>query len=370
MTPQPRVLRACFAAGVIILVLAVTAPFTAAAAAEPPEAGQFSPAESPLPVFELHSGFWVNLHHFLYLQARLAGGGGGAADRGRGAAPANVEPAAVKDLSAEEKTSWERSIAFYAQDLAGRDLQVNSEMEIINNRLSEMENCADLSGKSVPGCTSGLRANLVTALEGAAPVYRTHWWPEQDLANRRWIAAIAPLVREKGVELSQQLTEVYQRPWPAGQLRVDVVWYAGPYGAYTSVNPIHVTISSRDARNQGIYGFEVLFHESSHVLAGAVTEAIAREFRRRDKPIPRDLWHALLFYTAGELVRRDVANWQAASDAAPGDDPARYQPYAARFGLYSGSWGRFRSLLDIYWRPYLEGRTRFDSAISRLAFAQ
>ena len=56
---------------------------------------------------------------------------------------------------------------------------------------------------------------------------------------------------------------------------MDVVWYGGPYGAYTSLNPIHVTISSHDARNQDIYGFEVLFHESSHALAGGVTQAIA-----------------------------------------------------------------------------------------------
>lgn len=28
----------------------------------------------PLPVFEFHSGFWVNLHHFLYHEARAPGG--------------------------------------------------------------------------------------------------------------------------------------------------------------------------------------------------------------------------------------------------------------------------------------------------------
>ena len=29
----------------------------------------------PLPVFEFHSGFWVNLHHFLYHEARARLGG-------------------------------------------------------------------------------------------------------------------------------------------------------------------------------------------------------------------------------------------------------------------------------------------------------
>ena len=43
--------------------------------------------DSPMPVFELHSGFWVNLHHFLYLQARLMKGDPSLTDTGRGAAP-------------------------------------------------------------------------------------------------------------------------------------------------------------------------------------------------------------------------------------------------------------------------------------------
>src|SRR5579864_2462978 len=41
---------------------------------------QSSGTESPLPVFEMHSGFWVNLHHFLYLQARLLKGNSSSSD--------------------------------------------------------------------------------------------------------------------------------------------------------------------------------------------------------------------------------------------------------------------------------------------------
>ena len=100
-----------------------------------------------------------------------------------------------------------------------------------------------------------------------------------------------------------------------------------------------------------------------------MNEAIAREFRQRDKPIPRDLWHALLFYTTGELVRRDLAYGTMTLATLQGTDPSTYQPYAARFGLYSGSWDRFRGMLDLYWRPYLDGRVSFDTAVARLAAA-
>ena len=333
----------------------------------PPVNAQTNGADFPLPVFELHSGFWVNLHHFLYLQARLLKGNTSSMDSSRGAAPPNVPPASLLNFPADQIQAWQDAVGFYEKDLAGRDLLLNGDMENINNQLSEMEACPDLEGKSSALCKSGLRRDLIEALERAAPVYRAHWWNEQDRANREWIAQVTPMVQQMGVELSGQLSEVYQRPWPAGKLRVDVVWYGGPYGAYTSLSPTHVTISSQDARNQGIYGFEVLFHESSHALAGSVNEAISREFRKRDKPIPRDLWHALLFYTTGELLRRDLAYGTMTMASLQGADPSSYQPYADRFRLYSGGWERFRGLLDLYWRPYLENKVSFETAMARLA---
>ena len=334
---------------------------------EPPAKAQTNGADFPLPVFELHSGFWVNLHHFLYLQARLLKGNTSSMDSSRGAAPPNVPPASLLNFPADQIQAWQDAVGFYEKDLAGRDLLLNGDMENINNQLSEMEACPDLEGKSSALCKSGLRRDLIEALERAAPVYRAHWWNEQDRANREWIAQVTPMVQQMGVELSGQLSEVYQRPWPTGKLRVDVVWYGGPYGAYTSLSPTHVTISSQDARNQGIYGFEVLFHESSHALAGSVNEAISREFRKRDKPIPRDLWHALLFYTTGELLRRDLAYGTMTMASLQGADPSSYQPYADRFRLYSGGWERFRGLLDLYWRPYLENKVSFETAMARLA---
>jgi len=331
--------------------------------------GQSSVTEIPLPVFEMHSGFWVNLHHFLYLQARLLNGNSYSTDSARGAAQPDELPVSLIDFPAADIRAWQEAVAFYAKDLAGRDLLLNGDMEIINNQLSTMESCPDLEGKTSAICKSGLRPDLVEALESAAPVYRAHWWAEQDRANREWIAQVAPVIQQMGVELSAQLADVYQRPWPPRRLRVDVVWYGGPYGAYTSIDPMHVTISSHDPRNRGLYGFEVLFHEASHALAGAVNEAIAREFRERDKPIPRDLWHALLFYTTGEMVRRDISYGTVPPAYQQPNGASGYLPYAARFGLYSGSWERFHALLDLYWRPYLDGQTSFDTAMKRLASA-
>jgi hypothetical protein len=373
MAPFRRkvLLRKFATAPLLLLALAAWAASPAGAApvhsARQATPAQTSGTESPLPVFEMHSGFWVNLHHFLYLQARLLKSNSSSTETGRGAAQPDELPAPLIDFPEADIHSWQDAIAFYSKDLARRDLLLNGDMEIINNQLSAMETCPDLEGKSTPLCKSGLRQDLVEALERAAPVYRAHWWAQQDRANREWITQVAPMIQKMGVELSSQLADVYQRPWPLERLRVDVVWYGGPFGAYTSLDPIHVTISSHDPRNRGVYGFEVLFHESSHALAGAVTAAIAREFRARDKPIPRDFWHALLFYTTGEIVRRDVEYGSMTLTYEQSNGPSAYLPYAARFGLYSGSWEHFRGLLDLYWLPYLDGRVSFDTAMARLA---
>ena len=211
------------------------------------------------------------------------------------------------DLTPAEQKAWNAALDAYARDWSSRDLLHNIDMVIANDRLAELENCADFSAQAAPQCVPGLRADLVAALAEAAPVYRAHWWPQQDRENRAWMAAVTPLVHGMGSDLATQLIRVYQHPWPTGRLRVDVVWYAGPEGSYTTLSPPHITIASHDSRNQGLAAFEMLFHEASHTLADGVNEAIARHCRDLGKPIPRDLWHALLFYTTGELVRREVA---------------------------------------------------------------
>jgi len=166
---------------------------------------------------------------------------------------------------------------------------------------------------------------------------------------------------------------------------VDVAAYANWAGAYTTLDPLRVTISSLDSRNQGSEALEVLFHEASHGIAEPVQDAIIRECRQRDKAIPRDLWHALIFYTTGEVIRPVLAS----SDATPrgeldlrsptstsGSSPtsarensrstsaAGYTPYALREGLYERGWKSYLDVLQRFWQPYIDGRATFSDAIA------
>jgi len=327
---------------------------------------------TPLPVFELHSGFWINLHHTLYQEARQRKAFlSRDANTTKSAPPTAKSVLAGKGLTDTEQKAWDDAVAYYMLNYADKDLLFTTELIQLKDQLGDFEDCDELSGHKRKFCDAGLPANLTQVLEAAAPVYRAHLWAEHDQANRRWILQVAPLVREEGVGLSERLADIYQTRWPHGKIRVDVVAYANWAGAYTTVDPLRVTISSLDTRNQGPQALEVLFHEGSHGIAEAVQRAIIRECRQRDKPIPRDLWHALVFYTTGEVIRTVLTSPSANPSASRGDKgnggPASvYSAYAVREGLYQRGWKNYLELLQQFWQPYLDGKATFDDAIARM----
>lgn len=319
-------------------------------------AGQ-SVVSSASPVFEFHSGFWVNLHHFLYLQGRLERAGAQGVDRdAKLAAPYDV-PASVDGMTAEEKQAWQSAVQIYADSWSSRDLLLSNQMVLINDRLAELEDCPELAGKSAVECTSGIVPELVAALDEAAPIYRRRWWPEQDRMNRAWIGAMVPPLRSMGADMAARLADIYGGRWPA-RIYVDVVGFAGVEGAYTSVAPPHLMISSEDSRNQGMAGFEMLFYEASHVIGEGVEYTIGQECRRLEKPIPRDLWNAVLLFTTSEVMRR---NWPDAAASA-----AKMTSQSDSSGLTERGWADYLPLLEEDWLAYLNGRVDMEDAIAHI----
>ncbi|MGB7845513.1 MAG: hypothetical protein WBL63_07845 [Candidatus Acidiferrum sp.] len=356
----------CFALPCLGAVLAAAAPSC--------RGQEVESIYGPLPVFEFHSGFWVNLHHFLYheARARLAAKEGRVA-AGKSSGPALKQtPGSAGALSAPEQKAWDDAITYYSANYADRDLLVNIDLVLLKNQLGDFEDCDELTGKKKARCDAGLPGKIGSILEAAAPVYRSHWWADQDRTNRRWVARVAPLVREQGVGLSERLADIYQAHWPKEKIRVDVCAYANAVGAYTTLDPLRVTISSTDPRNQGPEALEVLFHESSHGIAVPVEAAISRECKQRDKPIPRDLWHALIIYTTGEVLRpvfKENPQEQGSGDAPPQQLKPNVVPYALREILSQRGWEQYHLLLVLYWQPYLDGKVNFEDAIAHLISA-
>jgi hypothetical protein len=355
--------RAHFRIALVLLSLLLLAPARGAAA---PQSGS---TYGPLPVFELHSGFWINLHHTLDHEAKEKTLASWPPDKaGKPSGPSvKTAPGAKAPLNAAELQAWNAAVAYYVANYAEKDLLFTTELIQLKNQLGDFEDCDELSGKTKRFCDAGLPPKLVQVLEAAAPVYRAHFWPDHDRANRRWIMRVAPLVIEQGVGLSERLADIYQTRWPREKIRVDVSAYANSAGAYTTLEPLRVTISSLDSRNQANEALEVLFHEASHGIAAPVEEAIIRECRQRDKAIPRDLWHALIFYTTGEVVRPVLAGVDQAHGGSNGGAlNSTYTPYALREGLYERGWKDYYSLLQQFWQPYLDGKATYDDAIARM----
>jgi len=290
-------------------------------------------------MFDFHSGFWMNLHHFLYQQALAQKAGReGRPIRGAG------EVASVEALDDEQKRAWATALEHYRKNWIDRLPWLDNELAGINSRLAELEDQTTLKRPGLPD-------ELIVALERAAPIYRAHWWKEHDRINRSWIAGIAPLIRKHGRILSEQLATAYRTPWAKNPIRAEVSIYACWPGAYTNLNPTLITISSVDAGYQGLAALEMIFHEASHAMIEAVQQLIEKECAAQGKE-PGDFWHAVLFYTIGAIARRALAN----------DGQKDYEPYAYKRGIFRN----YRQLMEKHWQPYLDGKSDFAQAIKQM----
>ncbi len=292
--------------------------------------------------FEFHSGFWINLHHFLYQQALQSSE----------APPGPSDLANAGKLSSAQQSQWDQAVAFYRKSMIEHGLLSDPGMNAIDTVLGQAEGSASLD-------SSGLKDDLIKVLEEAAPIYRAHWWSGHDRANRFWIRTVTPMVLELGPALVKQLSTAYHVPWPAPPIRVDVACYANWAGAYTyRSDHVHTIISSVDPSYQGFAALEMLFHEASHGLvaddSGHIADLIAQESKSDGIPAPPDLIHAMIFFTAGEFARRDLARVGV----------RHYQPYAVKNALYPRSgWTRYESALDLFWTPHLDGKAPLDVSI-------
>ena len=279
-------------------------------------------------LFTFHSNPWVNLHHFARLSARSG-------------APAPAH------LSEDDRKQWAAGVESY-KPYAARDVLLDDGMVEIKAALRGAEGKASLEGIAID-------ASLKATLEGLMPIYRKYWWPDHDRANRAWIAAVQPRLERHGTALSQAVARAYETNWPSSPIPVDITTTAGPNGAYTTGPPTLVTLSSSEASLQGLAALEMLFHESSHSPVSDLFPRVSRAASEGNVTVPRQLWHAVLFYTAGELTTRELKAHGIA-----------YTEYAdAR--LYVNLCGAgCRDKIVEHWTPRLDGRRSVADALAAL----
>ena len=317
----------------ILPLLALLALSSASATAQPAASRVATVSQ-----LEFHSDFLMNLHHTLYGAAWARRPDAGTLSALAGPLPSPLDAGMTK----EERAAWDVAVEYYDKQIASRDLLFGRGMRQLKMALVDGNLAADAVGDE-----------LRRVLDAAAPVYRKHFWPSHDRANRAWIERAAEGVRATAPEVIARLTKLYAMPWFDSPVRVDVVWVGNRQGAYATVGPTHATISSGAANNTGWSAVEIVFHEISHILIEPIQKRLATALgeRLRDHSV---LWHVVQFYITGQVVR-DVL-------AAKGID---YEPYLYSTGLFDRAWGRYRAAVEQHWRPYVDGQITLDEAIAR-----
>lgn len=332
-----------------IAVLAVLAVFTILttlattthAAEAPLDLGLRQPVQSS-PHFVLYSHFGFNLYDELLAQ--------GAAHLREGEAP-RLDESCFSELSREERSAWEAAVGYYAEALASTST-FSRERFVVRAHLAEID--LEMAADD--------RRDLDLALlflRAAAPAYRACRWEAQDAANRRWIAAVLPLLEEHGAEVARRVTAAAEAEWRQLPIPVDVVRVGGRHGADTVGWPAtHVRINSTDSTYQGFASLEMLFHEASHELISPRNGPTARLIAKLSKEVgqepDRNLWHAVLFANAGEATRQVLAE--------AGED---YVPYAKAHGVFHG----YEPALEAHWLPFLRGEVEREAAMRRVVQA-
>ena len=294
--------------------------------------------------FELHSDPWINLHHFLYQWARE--------ERGLGTGRQQVvvpERASAPQLSGQERRAWESAVRFYRDSIASRS-------HFDDRMLEQKAQLLELRGDPTatpPDAIPGIRSALVAAM----PVYRARWWQQHDESNHRWIASVTPTLGRHERRYVELIRRLYGAEWPSTPVRVDVSAYANARAGYTEAR--HVVIFSTDRGNQDLWALETLLHEVQHTrdIGMPLRERLTNAFSAARVQEPENLWHGLIFATAGAFLQ----------SVAEQESLPTHQPYWIREGFDRlRGWSEVVAATTDHWVPFVRGTGTRDAALAAL----
>jgi hypothetical protein len=274
---------------------------------------------------EFHSSFWLNLHDRLHHETFVKWN---------------------HRFNDDEAGLWEGAIVFYRRHVSPRNPITDAEMTALAEKLATTDDDAEPAGDG----------EIETLLRKVAPVYRAHDWKHDDAANRFWIAMAVTMLREMGEEITRDVSRAYGITWPR-RLRIDVVGFAHPYGGHTPATTalMQTIVSSRNHDYQGFAALELLFHEPLHHFDQQFEATIKSAGANGGIAPPKDLDHALVFYTAGEMTKR-----------ALGRRGVRYTPTGYALGIHKKLWASALPMLETQWQQYLDGRISHDDALAQM----
>src|SRR5262245_27271458 len=286
--------------------------------------------------------FWLHLHCYFYVLGRARTHTPDSWRQAVAGAPAD-DARGLEALSPAERTSWNDAVTFYQEGLSRKDAVFDDPLPALTGALANADDAASLAGTSVDSAVAAV-------LERAAPVYRKAWWPQHLAANRARQAEVQQFVDRYGSQVLTRITRAYGMPWPASGYPVHFSAFTNWAGAYSTRGNLLV-VSGLATELAGSQGLEIVFHEAMHQWDEGMMQLLRDEGRRINKRLPPNLSHAMIFFTAGDVVSRVI----------PG-----HVPYAETAGVWQRGFEPFRAPLQETWKPYLDGKGTRDEAIAAL----
>jgi hypothetical protein len=298
-------------------------------------------AQTGTPIFRFEAdGFWLNLHHFLYVLGRAQNQTPDSQRRAVVNAPADQE-AGLRGQSERWRQDWESAVRFYAEGLSKQDAVFDRDLVAVTNAMRVPPAAAASALKVDPA--------LRTTLGRASAIYRAVWWPRHQQENNARVGEFARLLEQHGDAVRRYVTRAYQLQWPKGGYEINVSAYTNWAGAYSTDGDL-IVIASLDEGTKGSLGLESMFHEAMHQWDQPMLARLARLSKEHQTAPPRNgITHALIWYTAAEAVKRVIAN---------------HVGYAEGGGMWKQKQlGSFKPGLDMHWKPYLDGKGTLDEAL-------
>lgn len=289
--------------------------------------------------FVLHSDPRVTLHHFLIAWA--------SADAGEW--PPYATPVAERAtwrllLDDDERQDWSAALEAFGSAV-GRSHVFDAGLIAVRDW------AAGITTREVIPLAD---RSLADALEAALSIYQRHWWPAHDARNRAWIESLAPPLAAIEASVIPRVEAAYGGRWPGAKIAVDAVVYANDVGAYSTGG--RLTIASGDPDSDHMpQALELVFHEASHAdpLEAPLRAGLTSAFQAQGGVAPERLWHDMIFYTTGEVIRLVLEE-----HGQPG-----YKHYG-EYGVYRRGerWSVELPALERYWRPFLKSASADQNA--------
>lgn len=288
--------------------------------------------------FEFYINRWLNQHHFLFQTAKQL---------------AKDSTSTMEDfphwqkLSLQEQKLTEELMSYYQEHWIDKSLLFNGGLYSIKRTITHWPNkWKEAEFKAYP--------ELAQYWTRFTPIYERFFWSKHQAQNEEILQDNLPRIRAYETRATTRLSQLTQEAWPIDKIRVDVTYLADWAGAYTTTDPVHIVTSTKKVGPEGDW-VETLFHEASHKLIsgrrGKVSALIQKIAKEEALEIPRQLWHGVLFYFAGAVIRDLLV--------ADGID---YELYMIRENVF----GTYHEALAKNLDPYIADNQSLEAAIRAL----